>query len=87
MRIWGKLYKGDKLIRNTLFESERGMSAKDYLHDLQEVCYLLDVSTPVSLPTHYKHFVKFRRIKYIPRDFIEDVDFTSFVLELIVDKK
>lgn len=87
MKIWGKLYNGDKLVKNLIYESQLVPTPKNYIRDLQEVCYLLDVSTPVSLPTHYRHFVRFNRIKYLPRDFIEDVDFTSLVLELVIDKK
>ena len=58
-----------------------------YKRALQEVCYMLDVSTPVTLPTHYKHFERFNRVKYLPRDFVEDVDFTAYILERVVEKK
>lgn len=86
MKIWAKLYNGDKLEKNIIFESELSDNQKNYIKNLQEICYRLDISTPVSLPTHYKHFVKFNRIKYLPRDFIEEVGFTSFVMELVVEK-
>ncbi len=87
MKIWAKLMKEDKMLRSELFESPLVATPSNFAKDLQEVCYILDVSTPVSLPTHYKHFIKFNRIKYIPRDFIEEVDFTALILELVLDKK
>ncbi len=86
MKIWAKLTKGDKLLRSELYESPLLSTSSNFTKDLQEICYILDVSTPVTLPTHYKHFVKFNRVKYIPRDFVEEVDFTSLVLELVVEK-
>ncbi len=87
MKIWAKIYNGDRLEKNIIYESELAESPKNYIKDLQEICYRLDISAPVSLASHYKHFVKFNRIKYLPRDFIEEVDFTSFVMELVIEKK
>ena len=87
MKIWGKLMKGDKLVKSILHDSPLVVTPQNFVRDLQEICYQMDVSTPVSLPTHFKHFQKFNRVKYIPRDFVEEVDFTSLVLELVVDKK
>lgn len=79
--------KGDKLLKSIINDSALVASPSNFMRDLQEICYTMDVSTPVSLPTHYKHFLKFNRIKYIPRDFVEEVDFTALILELVVDKK
>lgn len=87
MKIWGKLIKGDRIMRDVLYESALVVSPQNFKRDLQEVCYRLDTSTPVVLPTHYKHFTRFNRIKFLPRDFVEEVDFTSLVLELVIDKK
>lgn len=74
-------------MKDVLYESALVVSPTNFKRDLQEICYELDVSTPVVLPTHYKHFTRFNRIKFLPRDFVEDVDFTSLVLELVIDKK
>ena len=87
MKIWGKLMKEDKLLKSVLFESPRVLSSPNFIKDLQEICYMMDVSTPVSLPTHFKHFDRFNRVKYIPRDFVEEVDFTALILEHVLDKK
>ncbi|MBO5654944.1 MAG: hypothetical protein J6R34_05350 [Clostridia bacterium] len=87
MKIWAKLMKGDKLLKSIIHDSALVSNPSNFKKDLQEICYTIDVSTPVSLPTHYKHFEKFNRIKFIPRDFVEEVDFTALILELVVDKK
>ena len=87
MKIWAKLMKGDKLLKSIISDSPLVSTPQNFKKDLQEICYQMDVSTPVSLPTHYKHFTKFNRIKFIPRDFVEEVDFTALILELVVDKK
>ncbi len=87
MKIWAKVMKGDKILRDTLYEDGAGLTPASFKHALQEISYLLDVSTPVTLPTHYKHFERFNRVKYLPRDFVEDVDFTAYILERVMEHK
>ncbi len=87
MKIWAKVMNGDKILRDVVYERDLILTPQNFVKMLQEMSYQLDLSTPVTLPTHYKHFEKFNRVKYIPRDFVEEVDFTSFVLERVVEKK
>ena len=86
MKIWAKVMKGDKILRDVIYENDLTLTPSNFQRTLQEISYKLDVATPVTLPTHFKHFEKFNRVKYIPRDFIEEVDYTSFVLERVIEK-
>lgn len=86
MKIWAKIVNGDKIIRDIIYERELVLTPANYQKMLQEMSYQLDIATPVSLPTHFKHFERFNRIKYIPRDFIEEVDFTAYILERVIEK-
>ncbi len=79
--------QSDKIKRDVIYESELALTPSNYQKMLQEMAYKLDIATPISLPSHFKHFEKFNRVKYIPRDFIEETDFTSFVLERVVENK
>ncbi len=87
MKIWAKIYLGDRLQKNVLYESAHTCTQANFLKDIQEICYKMDISTPVCLSSHYTNFVRFNRVKFLPRDFIESVDFTSFVLENVLEKK
>ncbi|MBQ9276587.1 MAG: hypothetical protein IJ226_03235 [Clostridia bacterium] len=87
MKVWAKIMKSDKLVKDIIFEGEYSLKMSDYQSMLQEIAYRLDIATPVSLESHLKHFEKFNRTKYLPRDFVEDVDFTSFILERVLDEK
>lgn len=87
MKVWAKVMKGDKILRDVIYEDDLSLSIGDYQKLLQELAYRLDISSPVSLPNHLKHFEKFNRIKYLPRDFIEEVDFDTFVIERVVEEK
>lgn len=86
MKIWAKVMKGDKILRDVIYENDLTLTTSNFQRTLQEISYKLDVATPVTLPTHYKHFERFNRVKYLPRDFIEEVDYTSFVLERVIEK-
>lgn len=87
MKIWAKVMQSDKIKRDVIYESELALTPSNYQKMLQEMAYKLDIATPISLPSHFKHFEKFNRVKYIPRDFIEETDFSSFVLERVVENK
>ena len=86
MKIWAKVMKGDKILRDVIYENDLTLTPSNFQRTLQEISSKLDVATPVTLPTHYKHFERFNRVKYLPRDFIEEVDYTSFVLERVIEK-
>lgn len=87
MKIWAKVMNGDKILRDVIYESDLNLTPSNFQQMLQEISYKTDIATPVTLPTHYKHFERFNRVKYLPRDFIEDVDYTSFVLERVIEKQ
>ena len=86
MKIWAKVMKGDKILRDVIYENDLTLTPSNFQRTLQEISYKLDVAAPVTLPSHYKHFERFNRVKYLPRDFIEEVDYTSFVLERVIEK-
>lgn len=86
MKIWAKVMKGDKILRDVIYENDLTLTPSNFQRTLQEISYKLDVATPVTIPSHYKHFERFNRVKYLPRDFIEEVDYTSFVLERVIEK-
>ena len=87
MKVWAKVMNGDKLVKDIIFEGEYSLKMSDFQSMLQEIAYLLDIATPVTLESHLKHFAQFNRTKYLPRDFVEDVDFTTFILERVLDEK
>lgn len=86
MKIWAKVMRNDKILRDVIYERDLALSPSNFQKMLQEIAYKVDIATPITLLSHYKHFEKFNRVKYLPRDFIEEVEFTSFVVERVVEK-
>lgn len=87
MKLWVKLLKGDKLYKDTVYEGDFSLHGKSYIAALQDICYILDIAAPITLSTHTKHLERFNRVKYLPRDFVEEVDFDAFIIENVVETK
>lgn len=83
VRIWGKVYKGEKLLKHASIEvNERECTFFDMLRKLAEK---LDIATPVLLEKHVKDFNKFNMCMFKADDFVEKVNFTKFILENITE--
>ena len=81
MKLWAKIIKGDKLLANLVVRNRAPLEQEAYESFLSEICTRLDLSTPVTLTTHFNHLKRFNIVEYKPRDFIEPVSFTKFTLE------
>ena len=80
MKLWIKTYSGDKITRSYVC-SEKG-TGRDVLDAMiKEAVDSFDLSTPVILNSHYNHFINYNSVKFLPRDFVESVDFDQFVIE------
>ena len=89
MKIWAKVMVKDKIRKDVVldFEDTKSFTFLQFKQLMQDLCYKVDISTPVILKSHYEHFTQFNRVKFLPRDFIEQVDYTSLVVEVGYDKK
>ncbi len=82
-RIWAKVLKEGRIIKQTTYESEEKFTYADFFRYLAEICDRLDVPTPVLLKPHLFNYAKFRHVVFRPADFMETVNFDRLVLENI----
>ena len=87
MKVWAKVMRGDKILTDVIYEADLSLTQSGFQTLMQEVSYKLDIATPVILATHLKHLEKFNRVKFLVRDFIEDVDFDVLIVERVLDDK
>lgn len=83
-RIWGRIEKEHKIVRQVTYESTAKFEWSDFFKYLADICEELDVATPILLKTHIFNYAKFNRVTFIPRDFAEPVKFDKLVLENIL---
>ncbi len=81
VRIWVKIMQGEKIVRQYVYEKEELLVWSHFFVYVSELCAELDIPTPVVVKTHIFNFAKFRNVRFLPRDFVEEVDFDKLVLE------
>ena len=82
-KIWARIEKEHKIIKQTTYECEDKFAWGDFFYYLADVCEALDIATPILLKTQIFSYAKFNRVRFLPRDFAEPVNFDYFVLENI----
>ena len=81
--IWAKLMKDGKILKQVTYRRDDKFSYSQFFVYLTDICEELDISTPVLLKTHIFNYAKFSTVRFIPRDFVERVDFDKLVLDNI----
>lgn len=81
MKIWGKIIKKENVLKSKTIVVDP--STITFFDMLKNMCETLNISTPVLLEKHVYDFNVFHMCMFKPDDFIEDVLFDKFTLELV----
>jgi hypothetical protein len=81
MRLWAKLMKEGHICKQYVYENPERLTYSHFFDYLTDICSELDVPTPVLLKTHIFNFAKFNRVKFLPRDFVDGIEYDQFFIE------
>ena len=81
IRIWAKVMKKDKIIKQCVFEKEGITDYSLFFDYLRDICEKLDIATPVLIKTHLFNYAKYNVVRFKQDDFVEPIDFDKLVLE------
>ncbi len=81
IRIWAKVLKDDKIIKQCVFEKEGNIDYSEFFDYTMEICSTLDVPTPVLMKTHLFNYAKYNLVRFKQSDFVEKVDFDKLIFE------
>ena len=81
VKLWTRTVKDNKTILKHDFVREKDMDWADFFDYVREICHEMDLPTPVILKTHLFNFAKFNYVRFLPSDFIEQVDFDYLIVE------
>ena len=81
IRIWAKVMKKDKILKQYMFEKFTEMDYSDFFSYLKDICENLDISTPVLIKTHLFNYAKYNVVRFTQSDFVEQISFDKLVLE------
>ena len=80
-KLWARTVKDNKTILKYDFVKEETMEWADFFEYVREICHEMDLPTPVILKTHLFNFAKFNYVRFLPSDFIEQVNFDYLIVE------
>ncbi len=81
IRIWAKVMKKDKILKQYMLEREGAMDYSLFFDYLREICENLDIGTPVLIKTHLFNYAKYNNVRFTASDFVEKISFDKLVLE------
>ncbi|MBU3175165.1 hypothetical protein KPL47_02145 [Clostridium estertheticum] len=82
LKIWGKLIKDNRIIRDEVTISEIDDSYQENLKMcITDLCYKFDVSTPYWLKPNVNEYNKRRKTSFDENNFIEEIYFDKFIIE------
>ncbi|MDD4797524.1 MAG: hypothetical protein PHO66_07135 [Eubacteriales bacterium] len=85
VRIWGQLKIKEKIAKDAV-EVYDGATPPD-IHDVVDaLCHTLDIPRPVVLSKHEREYDQFARTIFTPADFIEQISYHRFEVEVLKDK-
>jgi hypothetical protein len=88
VKIWAKVIKNQKIINEAVREfSARPLDADGWNPVLTDLAKPLDLERPVLLRKHVQELARFNRTVFTPADFIENVRFDQFEIEIFPEKK
>lgn len=81
IRIWARTMKDNKITRSYIYESIDNFAEDKFFMHIEKMCHEIDIPTPMVLKNHINNYVEFNNAMFISRDFVESIDFDSFIIE------
>ena len=81
MRIWAKLMTDGHIKKDFVYHNPEQLTYSHFFDYLTEICYALDIPTPVLTKTHIFNFAKFNHVKFVKSDFVESLGYGHLMLE------
>lgn len=81
MKIWARLIIDGKNVKDTLYADNMSLTFASYENMLRKIAELLDISSPVTMMIHFKHFKKFNIHRFTADDFVESFDYDRLEIE------
>lgn len=84
MRIWGKIWKDSRLVRDTVIEDlPEDTRTHRILRALTEICREFDLAEPIWLDSNIREFQKSARTCFRKDSFIEEIEFDFLEIQVL----
>lgn len=81
MKIWGKVIKNNKIIKDAVVTSDLDASYQENLKAcIIELCEKFDIAKPYWLPTNLDEYNKRNKTTFNLHNFMDEIDFDRFII-------
>ena len=81
VHFWAKLLTDQKIMHSATVKRKRFLPS-EITQTMQQLCYELDIPTPIILVKHMSAFEKYHLATFTPEDFVEQVSFEKMVIQV-----
>lgn len=91
MRLWGKIFENNIKLNEALVDininkpSQLKSNEELLISKITELTHELDLEMPVFIKKHRNDLFQYGRTTFYPSDFMENVSFDKFIIEIIID--
>ncbi len=83
-RLWGKIWKDNHLLQDTVFEEESNDTrTHKVFRGLDEICYKFDLGKPIWLDKTITEFKRHDKARFYQDNFIEEIPFDYLEIQVI----
>ena len=83
-RIWGKIWKDNHMIRDTVVSDDSNDNrTKKVLRCLASICYEFDLENPIWLDANISQFQRSARTRFTQDSFVEQISFDNLEIQVI----
>lgn len=89
MKLWIKVIRGHKIVRDTVFGTDGPSPARPegWSVLLSEALKPMDIAAPVILTRHVRDLQAFQRVVFREQDFMERIEFDRLDVEILPEEK
>lgn len=83
-RVWAKLWKENKLVRDIVVEDDtKDTRTHKVFHSLEKACYEFDLSVPIWLEHNVEEFQRVAKTKFYADNFVDSISFDALEFQII----
>ncbi|MDY3250773.1 MAG: hypothetical protein SOX32_10570 [Candidatus Choladocola sp.] len=83
-RLWGKLWKDSRMIRDTVIEDSReDTRTHKIFRALDDICHEFDLGKPIWLDMNVSEFKRHSKARFYQDSFIEEIDFDYLEIQVL----
>lgn len=83
-QMWGKLWKNNKIIRDTTVTCDLDLNrTRKVYYCLDEVVKEFDLAHPIWLDKNKKEFILHSRVRFYQDSFVEEIPFDFLEMEVV----